>query len=343
MQCKFVPTKKLFIFACLLLSFSATQTIATPNFWLKVPGKYKSVKAYSKDLYDLVQELVTKGSDDDLSGEFQVISRLLRKGANPASLIKRESEELDTVLHIAAESKKTQILKVILENTPEIESKINVKDENDMTPLHAALWIHDARRGMEESEKIQWRKENVKLLLAFGADPNLQERFGHSSLMLAVCCNWPLDIIELLIEKKADPDTQTTNGYAPLHYLMHHNGKDYQTAKVLLEAGGANPKIEDNEGYAPIHFAVRYKAYPTIKLLLRHNAEPLQRNKQDETPLSQLGFEAESYSSPYVSRADECRSQGFNEKELSALYEITRMLFPSHAQWLLKNDGNEEF
>ncbi|MFK7822868.1 MAG: ankyrin repeat domain-containing protein [Oligoflexales bacterium] len=184
---------------------------------------------------------------------------------------------------------------------------------------------------MNQSRQIHWRKENVNRLLAFGSNPKMQEKYGHSALMLAIRCNWPQETIELLLEKGADPDARTTKGIAPLHYLMHHKAEDYRAAKLLLEQG-ANPNIKTVEGYAPMYFAVRYKAYNTIELLLHHDADPQQQDEQGDTPLLQLGIKADSGGSPYISRTEECRNQGFNENELDGIYRITRALFPSQVK-----------
>ena len=91
----------------------------------------------------------------------------------------------------------------------------------------------------------------VKALLDDGADPNAQDEFGNSALMVAAVNNNPpmgkyTAVVEALLAAGANPDVQ--------HQIFRHtalmsavtNG-DLPTIKALL-AGGANRDLRDMRG-----------------------------------------------------------------------------------------------
>ena len=101
----------------------------------------------------------------------------------------------------------------------------------------------------------------VRLLLDFGADPNLKEDyFGRTSIFFA-----NLEITALLLAAGADPNARDYDSYTPLA------GVNKKVAKLLLLAG-ADPNVKNNNGGTLLDSASENDNIRMIHLLLRYGA-----------------------------------------------------------------------
>lgn len=121
----------------------------------------------------------------------------------------------------------TQRIKYLIDNGADV----NVTTDMNETPLFFACGIKN--------------KATVKVLLDAGADVNIKAMpLGSTPLILAVEFNL-IDIVRLLLAKKADVNITTSMGIHPtataLHYAVKNNNASI--VKLLLEAG-ADVKIE---------------------------------------------------------------------------------------------------
>lgn len=122
---------------------------------------------------------------------------------------------------------------------------------------------------------------NVQDYPAPSADNEPIEKINDfSALMYAVQKNTPSfkSIALLLLRHKANPNLQNKNGHTALSIAaMHHNSP---MVKLLLK-NNANPNILDNDSYNPLFLALRhYESSPSfgetkniITLLIQHNIE----------------------------------------------------------------------
>ncbi len=107
--------------------------------------------------------------------------------------------------------------------------------------------------------------EIIKLLLAAGADVNLQDNEGKTALMYAAELGLLLSV-DFFLTNGADPDLQDNNGRTALMYAIRRY-ENIDTVRLLLVAR-ANVNLQDNEGKTALWLA-RNKGYTDIERLLR--------------------------------------------------------------------------
>lgn len=119
--------------------------------------------------------------------------------------------------------------------------------------------------------------EVVEILLEKGANPNIQDNKRKTPLHYATEFNCP-ESMEILLKSGADPDKQDEMGNTPLHCT-----NVTENIKILLDAN-ANPNIPAKDGETPLHTAVRYDYQANVKLLLDKKADSNIPNNQGDVP-----------------------------------------------------------
>jgi ankyrin repeat protein len=154
------------------------------------------------------------------AGYGEVSKLLLENGADPNAKNKVGS----TPLHRTAG---WESAKLLLESGADP----NAKNSDLSTPLHRAAEMDDPR--------------HAKLLIDHGADVNAVARGGESPLHVAACRNrwaWntvdfakkgPRDVIELLLENRADATIRDSNGQTALDMVL--KARDYKTRREVIE------------------------------------------------------------------------------------------------------------
>ena len=89
-------------------------------------------------------------------------------------------------------------------------------------------------------------------------------------------------MVQLLLDKGADPNETDEDGNSPLHMAFKEGKSD--TVRVLLERG-ADPNKPNEDGNTPLHKAARYGNKEAAQLLLNRGADPHKTNKSGRTPL----------------------------------------------------------
>jgi ankyrin repeat protein len=121
-------------------------------------------------------------------------------------------------------------------------------------------------------------EEKVRLLLRYGADPNLHEdpdpkedgRFV-TPLIVAVRNDERLGIIKMLIEARADPDQAANLGMTPL--MCAATMRSTASFNLLLSLG-ANPNIETPEKQTALHFAMLRDSPAIVRRLIQLGLDP---------------------------------------------------------------------
>ncbi|GFQ82745.1 ankyrin repeat-containing protein [Trichonephila clavata] len=124
------------------------------------------------------------------------------------------------------------------------------------------------------TSKRELRVQIIALLLEHGANPNTRGREGKSSLHCVinnsddVFCH---KVTELLLDKGADPNVKDSQGKTLLHCLLEDSIHDrVEIAKLLLKRG-ADPYIQNKCGESLLYKAYSGKRDDIVKLLLEHS------------------------------------------------------------------------
>ncbi|CAB0033879.1 unnamed protein product [Trichogramma brassicae] len=167
----------------------------------------------------------------------RIVELLLRRGADPNSLDKEKLAPLHIIIcmnkHIDV-----HLLKILFEASDEQHRRVQVDilDKSGNTPLHLALRYKN--------------KDVAKFLLKNGADPNLADAEGSTSLHL-ICQKFNdaallLNLFDTSREQQrtVQVDARDKSGNTPLHLaLKKHNKKAFE----LLLRRGADPNLLNEE------------------------------------------------------------------------------------------------
>ncbi len=119
----------------------------------------------------------------------------------------------------------------------------------------------------------------IRTLLEIGADPNPTDHAGFPPLIAALACSRSrpgssgrsdvLDIVNLLLEFKADPNQRGINDYTPLHMAVAEGNVP---AVELLLASGADPLVRTRIDHCetPREMAKRAGLMDIVRLLSTH-------------------------------------------------------------------------
>ena len=124
---------------------------------------------------------------------------------------------------------------------------------------------------------------SVGLLLAKGADPNIYDVYGNTSLHAAVFGCYTTEALHKIITHQAYLDIQNINGETALLLACLYRQQDM--ISILLKAG-SNTNIRDNYGDTSLHAAVyRNCTKKIIRAIITHGAEVNATNKLNSTAL----------------------------------------------------------
>ena len=174
-----------------------------------------------------------------------------------------------TALYYAAASGFTEIAEILIK----CNADVNKPDNCNCTPLSVA-----AANGFLDV---------VDLLIVFNANVNVPDNFGSTSLILA-CMNANLhpcqaEVVNLLINAKAEVNSIDRDGNGSLHYAIEHS--HFDIVKLLVDAD-ADVNMMDKYGNTPILWASIKGSEVIVELLLNCENIDIERdNKYGEKPL----------------------------------------------------------
>ena len=166
-----------------------------------------------KEKYDYIIPSLDQALE---TGNLKIIQMLLENGANEKYLF-TEALESD-----ALKSSDATNSFAIIEMLLKYDVEVNVKDDEDMTPLHHAI-INIGNEGI------------ASLLIGFGADINAKDDLLNTPLLLAYLYRGRnLKLIKLLMENGANPNLKDDEGNSTIEYTLTHGASAVKHFKVIV-------------------------------------------------------------------------------------------------------------
>jgi len=186
------------------------------------------------------------------------VKLLLSRGADPNVM----DYHGRTALHAAAQSLYPQMISLLISAGADVIAR----DNDGWTPLHRAVVSYPH---FEQAEDDEWRQVDkaqdklgtIKVLVARGANVNMQGPGGQTPLHLAISS---LDAVKLLISLGARVNSRDDQGETPLH-----KAASYSNPRVVkyLVAQGAFPNARDKNGRTPLDLAKERNAKSVVEQL----------------------------------------------------------------------------
>lgn len=129
------------------------------------------------------------------------------------------------------------------------------------------------------------RDENVRLLLAAGADPNVESMGPTDGTPLCGAASWGwAEVVQALLAHGADPNRREDGGTGPTPLWWAARGGHGETVRLLLEAG-ADADAPVGAKTALLE-AVERGSVAVVELLLAHGADASLPDADGRTPLA---------------------------------------------------------
>ena len=262
---------------------------------------------------EMARLLLEAGANVDSGGMLTPLESALIGGGNAASegemvrllLDAGADVHADTVMLLwlaAGNQGAAPVLRLLLEAGADVDARGSF----GRTALHETVRyreVESARRLLSVGASVDapddrgetplfWAKcddiEAVRLLLEAGANSNIQNRFGQTTLHQVLdVCSEAEQVVRLLLEAGADVNIQDRRGTTALH-LAASDG-NIELTRMLVEAG-ADVDARDEDGERPLHVAAALGNAEMASFLIEAGADLNARNQDGETPLHIAGY-----------------------------------------------------
>ncbi len=103
----------------------------------------------------------------------------------------------------------------------------------------------------------------------------------------SAACDGDLEVVQILVELKADINAPSESGQTPLHVTSCTDVDEANGVKVVrfLLEHGADATARSSGGFTSLHRASKYGRHKIVRVLLEHGLDIEATNDQDETPL----------------------------------------------------------
>ncbi len=183
------------------------------------------------------------------------------------STINLEAGRFSTALQIAAKEGYGQMVKLLLQRSPDFDIRGGVFG----TPLHAAAW-----NASRDTVKVIMSKSNKKLT------PSTVDQGGRISLHMAAISGYKA-VIDLLTMDNISCLTRDLGGRHSLHFAAGCGRTNF--VKKVLSAYRDAINDTDADGWSPLHWACRQSRTTTVCLLVERGADKEARSRRGWRPI----------------------------------------------------------
>jgi ankyrin repeat protein len=233
----------------------------------------------------------------------EMLKLLLTNMANPDLAVATECNPIsaagDTGLAMATRAGDTTAVELLLTGG----ANPNLMNEEGSTPLKLAAWLG--------------KKEIVALLLAHHADTERRGQSNSPTPLLTAVGKRDLEVAELLLQSKANPNTQGEEGKTALHILVENlrqrpaNPPGIPGLPPSFPARvGSIPMRSTSEPARPAALSAEEQTLALARLLLTNRADVNLRNAKGLTPLNLMGVPAAPRNPTELAVAELLRQHG---------------------------------
>ncbi|KAF7819257.1 ankyrin repeat and protein kinase domain-containing protein 1-like [Senna tora] len=233
-----------------------------PIDWFTTKKKQVFIDSGIKIMFvgsSILAQLVAHGSMDEIR---EVLERSDPSWKAPDSM----DSQGQTLLHLAISQSRPDLVQLLLEFEPDIETPSRSRSGSGSTPLEDACASGEALI--------------VELLLAHKATTERSESSFLGPIHLATK-EGHMDVMRLLLLKGAKVDSQTKDGNTALHIAVQERRRD--CARLLLANGARTDLRNARDGDTPLHIAAAMGDENMVKLLLQKGSNKDVRNGLGKT------------------------------------------------------------
>jgi ankyrin repeat protein len=167
------------------------------------------------------------------------------------------------------------------------KADINLADANGEPPLHTAV-----RMGYADIAQLLLNHGAAVDMLTLKGSREDQHSEGRTPLLLAARYSKNKDVIEFLLRKGANPNTQDNDpGFSALHYIAASPSHEAeaelgQIAEILLQhKAEPNLRTLKKGAQTPLHLAAAYNHIAVAEALLKYGADINAKGAKDMAPM----------------------------------------------------------
>uniref|UniRef100_A0A8C7SHD8 Ankyrin 1, erythrocytic b n=1 Tax=Oncorhynchus mykiss TaxID=8022 RepID=A0A8C7SHD8_ONCMY len=229
---------------------------------------------YNAEIDDITLDHLTPLHVAAHCGHHRMAKVLLDKGAKANA----RALKVETPLHMASRAGHCEVALFLLQNTAQVDAKAKVLYTMSCNRTYCPHLLYVRHNVLQQTGihmffnySLQHHTLHKYLTVTDDQTPlHCAARMGHKEL------------VKLLLEHKANPDSATTAGHTPLH-IAAREGHTH-TSRILLDGAAQQTKMT-KKGFTPLHVACKYGKVDVVELLLERGANPNAAGKNGLTPL----------------------------------------------------------
>lgn len=172
-------------------------------------------------------------------------------------------------------------------NIDDVE-RILAQDSSLINSIHNVVYVQDGLcltvNGAALHTAVLCKDINMAtFLLNNGADVDLQDGYGFTSLHYAIARRYDANMVMLLLNSGANVNATNAKGITPLHCVITSTYSNVDRIEFLVSRGG-DINVQKNNGRTVLHDAAESGQKDIVEWLLSRNANALLRDNSGKIP-----------------------------------------------------------